>query len=74
MKYIIVLGDGMADEPIEALDGKTPVLKMFAAGKGNSNHQQEGNKAKENETKVFLSTYILPIIAFFAGKVQQKQS
>lgn len=25
MKYIIVLGDGMADEPIEALDGKTPL-------------------------------------------------
>lgn len=25
MKYIIVLGDGMADEPIEQLDGKTPL-------------------------------------------------
>ncbi len=25
MKYFIVLGDGMADEPIEALDGKTPL-------------------------------------------------
>lgn len=25
MKYIIVLGDGMADEPIEALDGRTPL-------------------------------------------------
>ena len=25
MKYIIVLGDGMADEPIEALGGKTPI-------------------------------------------------
>lgn len=25
MKYIIVLGDGMADEPIEALSGKTPL-------------------------------------------------
>lgn len=25
MKYAIVLGDGMADEPIEALDGKTPL-------------------------------------------------
>ena len=25
MKYIIVLGDGMADEPIESLDGKTPL-------------------------------------------------
>lgn len=25
MKYIVVLGDGMADEPIEALDGKTPL-------------------------------------------------
>ena len=24
MKYVIVLGDGMADEPIEALGGKTP--------------------------------------------------
>lgn len=25
MKYIVVLGDGMADEPIEALGGKTPL-------------------------------------------------
>lgn len=25
MKYIVVLGDGMADEPIEQLDGKTPL-------------------------------------------------
>jgi len=25
VKYIIVLGDGMADEPIEVLDGKTPL-------------------------------------------------
>ena len=25
MKYIVVLGDGMADEPIEALDHKTPL-------------------------------------------------
>lgn len=24
-KYIIVLGDGMADEPIESLGGKTPL-------------------------------------------------
>ncbi len=25
MKYIIILGDGMADEPIEALNGRTPL-------------------------------------------------
>lgn len=25
MKYIVVLGDGMADQPIEALDGRTPL-------------------------------------------------
>lgn len=25
MKYIVVLGDGMADEPISELDGKTPI-------------------------------------------------
>ena len=25
MKYVIVLGDGMADEPIEQLGGKTPL-------------------------------------------------
>lgn len=25
MKYIIILGDGMADEPLEALSGKTPL-------------------------------------------------
>jgi len=26
MKYIIILGDGMADEPISDLDGKTPLM------------------------------------------------
>ena len=25
MKYVVVLGDGMADEPIESLGGKTPL-------------------------------------------------
>ena len=25
MKYIIILGDGMADEPLEVLGGKTPL-------------------------------------------------
>ena len=25
MKYIVVLGDGMSDEPIESLGGKTPL-------------------------------------------------
>lgn len=25
MKYIVILGDGMADRPIEALEGKTPL-------------------------------------------------
>ena len=25
MKYIVVLGDGMADRPIEELNGKTPL-------------------------------------------------
>ena len=25
MKYVVILGDGMADEPIESLDGKTPL-------------------------------------------------
>ena len=25
MKYVVVLGDGMADEPIESLGGKTPI-------------------------------------------------
>lgn len=26
MKYIIILGDGMSDHPIESLDGKTPLM------------------------------------------------
>ena len=26
MKYIVVLGDGMADEPIAEIDGKTPLM------------------------------------------------
>ena len=25
MKYIVILGDGMADEPLEALGGRTPL-------------------------------------------------
>ena len=25
MKYVIILGDGMADEPINSLEGKTPL-------------------------------------------------
>ncbi|MFW5669764.1 MAG: phosphoglycerate mutase, partial [Acetivibrio ethanolgignens] len=25
MKYIVILGDGMADEPLETLGGKTPL-------------------------------------------------
>ena len=25
MKYVIILGDGMADEPIAAIDGQTPL-------------------------------------------------
>ena len=25
MKYVVVLGDGMADEPMEALGGETPL-------------------------------------------------
>lgn len=25
MKYVVILGDGMADEPIDSLDGKTPL-------------------------------------------------
>ena len=25
MKYIVILADGMADEPIEALNNKTPM-------------------------------------------------
>ena len=25
MKYVVILGDGMADEPIAALGGKTPL-------------------------------------------------
>ncbi len=26
MKYIVILGDGMADEPVEQLEGKTPLM------------------------------------------------
>ena len=25
MKYIVILGDGMSDEPVEALGGRTPL-------------------------------------------------
>ena len=40
MKYVIILGDGMADYPIETLDGKTPLavakkpMMDYLAGKG----------------------------------------
>jgi 2,3-bisphosphoglycerate-independent phosphoglycerate mutase len=29
MKYIVIIGDGMADRPIKELDGKTPLQKAF---------------------------------------------
>ena len=29
MKYVVILGDGMADEPIARLDGKTPLLRSM---------------------------------------------
>jgi len=32
MKHIIILGDGMADEPIEALDGQTPLQYAVTPG------------------------------------------
>ena len=25
MKYVVILGDGMADDPVEALGGQTPL-------------------------------------------------
>lgn len=40
MKYIVILGDGMADEPLEALNGRTPLecaatpVMDWLAGKG----------------------------------------
>lgn len=34
MKYVIVLGDGMADEPIESLGGKTPLAYAKTAAMG----------------------------------------
>ena len=27
MKYVIVIADGMADEPLDELNGKTPVVE-----------------------------------------------
>ena len=32
MKYILIVGDGMADLPIEALNGKTPLEAVAAPG------------------------------------------
>lgn len=29
MKYVVIIGDGMADRPIKELDGKTPLQKAF---------------------------------------------
>ena len=26
MKYVIVIADGMADEPVDEIDGQTPVM------------------------------------------------
>ena len=48
MKYIVVLGDGMSDEPIEALGGKTPLeyastpVMDELAGKGEMGMVQNG--------------------------------
>ena len=29
MKYLVVIGDGMADNPVEALGGKTPLEYFY---------------------------------------------
>ncbi len=39
MKYIVVLGDGMADRPIDALGGKNP-----SCGSRDTGHGQSGKK------------------------------
>ena len=43
MKYIIFLGDGMADEPVEALGGKTPLM---AANTPNLDSMARGGHAR----------------------------
>ena len=35
MKYIVVLGDGMADQPLEELGGKTPLEYADTPGMDN---------------------------------------
>lgn len=41
MKYIVVIGDGMADYPVEALGGKTPLM---AAKKPNMDRMAANGK------------------------------
>lgn len=56
------------------LYSKYKVKQLISKFQISIRERQEGNKAKENETKVFLSTYILPIIAFFAGKIEVRNT
>ena len=41
MKYIICLGDGMADEPMQQLGGKTPLEYANTPSKCMKNHVYE---------------------------------
>lgn len=43
MKYVIFLGDGMADEPVESLGGRTPLM---AANTPNLDHMARGGHAR----------------------------
>ena len=38
MKYLVVIGDGMADFPVEALSGKTKIEQMFLVRKRKKFH------------------------------------
>ena len=44
MKYLVMLGDGMADRPLEALDGKTP---LEAASKPNMDYLAQHGAVSE---------------------------
>ena len=65
MKYIVMLGDGMADYPVEALGGKTP---LEVAKKPNIDRLARGGRLGNG--KCVLSCYNLQsqAIALYSGK------
>ena len=56
------------------LYSKYKIKQLISKFKISIKERQNENKEKVDKAKVFLATYILPIIAFFAGKIEIKNT